>query len=138
MSFRGRIIKREKVGPIELVTTEYPTPKRRKVIWWMGEGKVVELGELITYYTDEPRKSDYENIKWKPLYFEVKLKDIADPSESIDMCDYEGKYEFDELEDAEDFINRLKCKGITYGGIEIDSRASFKRWKKAVEAVMNE
>uniref|UniRef100_A0A6M3X4V2 Uncharacterized protein n=1 Tax=viral metagenome TaxID=1070528 RepID=A0A6M3X4V2_9ZZZZ len=135
MSFRGQVIKREKIntplGPGELVTTEYPTPKRRKVIWWMGEGKIAELGELITYYMAEPRESDFEEITWKPYFFEVKLKDIADPSEGIEMLTGEEgdlDFEFDELEEAEEFISLIKCKVITYGTIEIDSRAEFERW----------
>jgi len=142
MSFRGQVTKREKIntplGPGELVTTEYPTPKRKKVIWWMGEGKIAELGELITYYMAEPRESDFEEIKWQPYFFEVKLKDIADPSEGIEMLTGEEgdlDFEFDMLDDAEEFIDLIKCKVITYGIIVIDSRASFKRWVRALEAV---
>ena len=142
MSFRGQVTKREKIntplGPGELVTTEYPTPKRRKVIWWMGESKIAELGELITYYMAKPRESDFEEIKWKPYFFEVKLKEIADPSEGIEMITGEEgdlSFEFDELEEAEEFIDLIKCKGITYGHIEIDSRAVFKRWVRALDEI---
>lgn len=140
MSFKGRVTKRETIntplGPGEMITTEYDTPKRSKVIWWMGEGKIAELGELITYYMAEPRESDFEEIKWKPYFFEVKLKDIADPSEGIEMLTGEEgdlNFEFDELEEAEEFIELIKCKTITYGIIVIDSRASFKRWVSALK-----
>lgn len=140
MSFRGRVINREKVdtplGPGEIVTTEYPTPKRRKVIWWMGEGKIAEMGELITYYMAEPRKSDFEKIKWKPYFFEVKLKDVADTDEAIEMFGGEENdldFEFDELDEAERFIDLVKCKTIKYGIIVIDNLAEFKRWASVLK-----
>ena len=132
MSFKGRVVDRKKIGPVELVTTEYPTPKRRKTIWWMGESKVCKLGKLITYYIDEPRESDFEDIKWKPFFFEVELNKNADPSkigdEYFDMRTVGEKFEFDDLEEAESFIDGVKCRIIKMGGINLGSEAEYKRW----------
>lgn len=144
MSFKGKVTERKKImspiGPIEVVTTEYGFPRRKKVIWWMGEMQAVEVGELITVYHAAPgRKSDFEPIKWEPLCYEVELNEEADADDATEMFFTPdevspGKpFEFDELEEAEEFIELLKCKSVTAGGIEIDSRAEFKRWKKVME-----
>ena len=149
MSFKGTVVKREKVntplGPGELVTTEYGFPRRAKVIWWMGEDKVVELGELITVFTVESgRKDDFEPVTWEPLCFEVKLTEDADTEEALDQFFIPDQvtpgeaFEFDEKEKAEKFVDLLKCKSVKSGGIEIDSRAEFNRWKEALERVKEE
>ena len=147
MSFRGKVVKSEKVmtplGPGELVTTEYNQfPRRSKVIWWMGEGKIIELGELITVFTVAlGRKDDFEPITWEPLCYEVKLLEEADTDAaieqffSLDEVSPGEAFEFDDKEKAEEFIELLKCKSVKSGGIEIDNRAEFKRWKEAVERV---
>jgi len=139
MSFKGHVTSRKKIntplGPGEIVTTEYDTPERKKVIWWMGEGKIVLLGELITYYMAEPRKSDFEKIKWKPYFFEVKLNEQADATEAVSMFfpKDEQEFGFDELEEAEEFINLIKCKTIKYGTIITDTRTEFKRWASVLK-----
>ena len=132
MSFKGKVVERKKIGPVELVTTEYPTPKRTKMIWWMGESKVCKLGKLITYYMAEPRESDFEEIKWEPLCYEVELNENADAEEIgeeyFDMETVGDKFEFDELEKAEEFIEGVKCRLIKMGGINIGTNAEYKRW----------
>jgi len=146
MSFKGTVVKREKVntplGPGELITTEYGFPRRAKVIWWMGGMKVIELGELVTVFTvASGRKDDFEPITWEPLCYEVKLLEEADTEEAVaqffspDEVSPGEPFEFDELEKAEEFIELLKCKSVKSGGIEIDTRTEFKRWKEAVERV---
>jgi len=126
MSFRGKVVGCKKIGPVELVTTEYPTPKRRKTIWWMGESKVCMLGKLVTSYMAEPRKSDFEEIKWKAFYYEVKLNKNADATKAVEM--YGEDPDFDDLEEAEEFIELVKCKLIRMGGINIGTNAEYKRW----------
>lgn len=136
MSFRGKVVNRKKVmtplGPGELVTTEFDTPERTKVIWWMGESKVCNLGKLITYYIDKPRKSDSEEIEWEPFFYELELNDNADASEIEDsFFDVESvgeKYEFDDLDKAEEFIDGIKCRLIKMGGINLGSKAEYERW----------
>jgi len=147
MSFRGKVVRREKIdtplGPGELVTTEYPNPKRKKTIWWLGGLQAIHLGELITHYIAERRESDFEEIKWKPLFYSVKLNEDADASEIVDVfvkveIEEDNTYSFDELEDAEEFIEGVKCKTVEYGTICVGSRAEFERWVKVMEKVKEE
>lgn len=148
MSFRGKIVERKKInspiGPIEMVTTEYPNPKRSKVIWWLGEGKVVELGKLVTHYMAGPRKSEFEEIKWESFFYMVELNGEADAEEAIDSSgsrieiEGEGKYSFDELEEAEEFIEEIKCKSVTYGMINVTNRPEMERWKEALRRAEEE
>lgn len=148
MSFRGKVIERKKVmtpiGPGEIVTTEYPDPKRSKTIWWMGGMQVIHLGELITHYIDERRESEFDEIKWKPFFYSVKLNENADTSDLVDEfynrveIEEDGTYSFDELEDAEGFIEGVKCTQVSVGGINIGSRAEFDRWVKVMEIVREE
>ena len=138
MSFKGKVIETKKImtplGPGEIVTTQHGIPKRSKIIWWMGESKICKLGKLVTYYMAEPRESDFEEIKWEAYFFEVELNDNADPSDIADMYFdldiYAGgkKFDFDELEKAEEFIEGVKCNLIKMGGINIGSNAEYKRW----------
>ncbi len=140
MSFRGKVVKTEKIGPVEMVTTEYPNPKRKKTIWWLGGLQAIHLGELITHYMAEPRESEFEEIKWKPFFYSVKLNKDADASEAVDESrnveiEEDGTYSFDDLDDAEEFIEGVKCKRVRVGGINIGSRAEFNRWVKAMKIV---
>ncbi len=147
MSFKGQTVKRKKInipglGLAELITTTYPlVPDRRKVIWWMGDGGITELGELITYYIAEPRKNGREKIKWSELFYAVKLNQNADVSNFVDEyfleSDIEEKdtYPFEELDEANRFIEEIKCIHLSSGGITVGSRAKFKRWVKVIETV---
>lgn len=147
MSFRGKVIERKKVmtplGPGEVITTEYPDPKRSKAIWWLGGGRAVHLGELITHYMAGPRKDEFEEIKWEPYFYQVKLNENADASEIADVfrkveIEDDNTYSFDELEDAEEFIEGVKCTRVSGGSINVGSRAEFKRWVKVMEIVREE
>lgn len=151
MSFRGKVVEKKTVDlggmKVEMTTTEYNNfPRRKKVVWWMGEMKIVELGELITIYHAGIRKSEFEEIKWEPLYYKVKLNESADAEEAILMYfssedaeeGWEDGFDFDDLDEANEFIRLLKCKSITAGGIEIDSRAEFNRWVKVLEIAEEE
>ena len=136
MSFKGKVVERKKIitplGPGELVTTQFDTPKKTKIIWWMGESKICKLGKLVTYYMDGPRESDFEEIKWGPHCYEVELNGNADASgiidEFFDMETVGEVFEFDDLDKAEEFIEGLKCNIIKMGGVNLGSNAEYKKW----------
>ena len=153
MSFKGKVVERKEIdspfGKIELTKKEYePFPRRSKVIFWMGECKVVQLGKLITIYHIKSRKSDLEPVKYEPFYYKVELNENADPSEIEDMfflleeIEIEGgkrTYEFDDDKiKADEFIQGVKCKGVEFGGINVDSQTEFERWKTALEKLLDE
>ena len=145
---RGKLVDKKEIetpfGKVILEKKEYPPfPKRRKIIFWLGGMKTVKLGELITTLHVKPRKSDFEKIKYEPLYYKVKLTDEADVTdiapyhfldEEIEDGLEEG-FEFDKKEEVEEFIQGLKCKDINHGGVSIGSKTEFERWKKVMEKV---
>lgn len=128
----GKIIKEEKIEvpipglEVTLETIEHPQFKtRKKVIFCLAELKAVRLGTLITRYHVKPgRKSDWEPIKYVPLYYQVKLTDS-------DVSEGEGEYDFDEKEEAMEFIENLRYKGASE--IIVDTKADFERWKKGLK-----
>lgn len=134
-----------KIGGIDLIITEteYETFRRRnKVIFWLGEGRCVELGRFTTILYSKQEKPPFSKVYYEPLYFEVELTYLADHSEvspffflDEEIAESNGLFNFDDKEDADKFIDGLKVKGIEYGGVEIDSRAEFKRWKKLLDIV---
>lgn len=143
---KGKVTDRKKIktpfGEIEMLTKEYPPyPKRKKIISWMGGDGIIKLGELITtYHVDPKRRSDFEPMKYVPLYYKIELTKEADDSEirPYFFLDEEEDLEFDDLDKAREFIQGLKCKTVKHGGVHIDSRAEFERWKKVFEIVSKE
>jgi len=133
-----------KIGGIDVLITEteYEQFRRRnKIIFWIGEGKCEELGVFTTILSSQQEVHGFSKVYYEPLYYEVKMNAQADPSEVEEYYTeptIKGEYEFDDKEEAEEFIEGVKMKGVNYGSINIDSRASFKRWKTAIEQVFKE
>jgi len=144
---RGKLIKQENIktplGDITIETREHPQfIKRTKVIFWLGNLKCVLLGHLVTTYHVKDRKSDFEPIKYVPLYYTVKLTDDADASGvepyHYEDADDEGNFDFDDKEEAEEFVDGLKCRTVPFGGVCLDTKTEFNRWKKVFEKVAKE
>lgn len=144
---RGKLIKQENIktplGDITIETKEYPQfMKRSKVIFWLGNLKAVLLGHLVTTYHVKSRKSDFEPIKYEPLYYRVKLTEDADASDvepyHYGGADDEGNFDFDGKEEAEEFVNGLKCKTVPFGVVCLDTETEFNHWKKVLEKIAKE
>jgi len=138
MSPRGKVIKREDLGGIIIETKEYPQfMKRSKTIFWLGNLKAVLLGRLITTYDVKERQSDFEPIKYVPFYYTVELTDDADASDvepyHYKGADEDGNFDFDDREDAEEFVRGLKCRTVPVGGVNLDTMVEFNRWVKVLE-----
>ncbi|GAH07263.1 unnamed protein product, partial [marine sediment metagenome] len=80
-----KVTKRKaKIGgiPVIIEETEYEQFRRRnKVIFWIGEGKCVELGLFTTILTSQQEVHGVSPVYYEPLYYEVKMNTEADLSE---------------------------------------------------------
>ena len=143
---KGKVVSRKKlslpIGEVEIIETQYPQFRHRKrTIFWLGEGQARKLGELVTTYHVPSRKSDFEPVVYKPLCYKVVLTADAEVGEITgqfftDEDVVEGLkegFEFEEEEDANKFIRGLKCKGLTYGGVELDREVVYLKWAKVLE-----
>jgi len=143
MNKKQKVERKEIVTPFGkaiLETKIYPQfIHREEIIYWLGELKCIQLGKIITILTPEQRKSDFEPIKYKPLYYRVIWNKNADlqrvqdyhPSESISA----GEIEFDEKDDTMKFINGLRCKAVIHGAVFTDTKKKFQIMKKVIEKV---
>lgn len=151
MSMSGKILEKKEIktpfGKVTLETREYEQfPKRSQVIFWLGNNQIIKLGEFVTIYHVKRRKTDFEPVKYEPLYYKITFTDEADArdvllyhvlEEEIEDTLKEG-LEFDEKEEAENFVQKLKCKSVKVGGVSIGTKKDFKRWKKAIEQLKEE
>jgi len=130
-------------GTVKIITTEHPQFKHRKeVICWLGELQCVELGELDKCLRVADRKSDFEPIRYVPFFYTARWNENADisgvqPYYSPEEIE-EGEIEFDDEDEAREFIAKLRCKTVKQGGVFTDTRKRFNAIKKAVEEVRRE
>lgn len=151
MSMRGKVTEKKEIkspfGKITLETREYEQfPKRSQIIFWLGNMKIVKLGELITIYYVRKRKSNFESVKYEPFYYRVTFTDEADArdellyhilEEEIEDILKDG-LEFDTKGEAEDFAQKLKCRSVKVGGVSIGSKKEFEKWKRVMKELEEE